>query len=419
VPQANETLPQFVRRGAASVRRRSQPLLELLPSRRRLRPRTGELKVDFASYAVPDVPALLTRLADARDVVVVIPVYNGGDMVRSCIESVLEFTPARRIIVIDDGSSDAATVAMLREFGASGRIELVTHRKNRGYTRTALHAMSLDSQADVVLLNSDTLVGPLWLERLRWTAYSVDKSAGASPYSNNAGAYALPVSSEANEWPLSQGWTNVARYVGQRSTTWALEGPIIHGFCVYFKRDALEAVGLFDRRLFPRGYGEEVDWSMRALGQGFVSLGAPHVFVSHAVGGTFGEARLALLQRSTVINDRLHPSRWRLLRQWWESAGFDAVRENSAASRAALEAGDTPQRRMLVVGGVPAATPGFEAVVWSPTDTPDDATLASLLIDRFVERVYITGEVPPRLERVCGLLGIPFEYATAPVDATP
>jgi O-antigen biosynthesis protein len=396
---------RFVRRGAASLRRRSQPLLRRLRGRPWLKVRTGDLRVSFAYYESPDVAALLSRLAGAREVIVVIPVYDGGDIVRACLDSVVAFTAGRRIVVIDDGSTDAATLAMLAEFAADGRIEVVTHAKNQGYTRTANHALSLAPEADIVLLNSDTEVGPLWLERLRWTAHSVQKSAGASAFSDSAGAYALPVTAEPNTWPRERGWTRIARYVSQHADGWAIEGPTIHGFCVYFKRDALEAIGSFDRKLFPRGYGEENEWSMRALAEGFVSLGAPHVFVGHRQGATFGSARVKLIHRARRIIDELHPSFGRLVDEWWHSAGFDAVRANSAASRAALEAGADAIGRVGVIGAV--AVPGVEIVALSDQLVADDVRLAAHLIEQAVESVRVEGEVPQAVERVCGLLGIP------------
>jgi GT2 family glycosyltransferase len=344
-------------------------------------------------------------LAAAPDVIVVVPVYNGGDIVRACLESVVEFTPGRRVVVIDDGSTDAATLELLAEFAADDRIELVTHSGNQGYTRTANQALSLAPEADVVLLNSDTVVGPLWLERLRWTAYSVDKSAGVSAFSDSAGAYALPVTGQPNAWPRDRGWTTIARYVTQHSDCWALEGPTIHGFCVYLRREALDAVGVFDRKLFPRGYGEENEWSMRALASGYVSLGAPHVFVGHEQGATFGSARVKLISRARRIIDELHPSFTPLVEKWWHGVDYDVVRANSAASRAALEAGAPAIRRIATVGNAPSLD--GEAVPLPGGATTDEVALATILIERSVEGVSVVATIPAVVERVCLLLGLP------------
>jgi glycosyltransferase involved in cell wall biosynthesis len=62
-----------------------------------------------------------------EDIVIIIPAYNAGATVGDVLGKILEFIPARQVVVVDDGSSDnTGTVA--KKYG----VQLIRHGKNRG-----------------------------------------------------------------------------------------------------------------------------------------------------------------------------------------------------------------------------------------------------------------------------------------------
>jgi glycosyltransferase involved in cell wall biosynthesis len=73
----------------------------------------------------------------AARIAVVVPCYNDGATVGETVESVREAEPVE-IIVVDDGSTDPATVALLDRLAAEDRIQLV--RKVNGGVASALRA---------------------------------------------------------------------------------------------------------------------------------------------------------------------------------------------------------------------------------------------------------------------------------------
>jgi GT2 family glycosyltransferase len=149
----------------------------------------------------PDPPGMTSPAASRIDVV--IPVYNAPDDVRRCVASVLACTPGvYRLVLIDDASPDPGIRDVLRDIEQRGdpRIELLRNERNLGFTATANRGMTR-SRADVVLLNSDTIVTRGWLEALARCAASDARIATATPFSNNAEICSFPRFCEDNPWP--------------------------------------------------------------------------------------------------------------------------------------------------------------------------------------------------------------------------
>src|SRR6266511_1743850 len=119
------------------------------------------------------------RTPDAGDPVdVVIPVYNAAEDLARCVESVLEHTANYRLVLIDDASPDPLVAKLFSELERLSLrdVVLLRNERNLGFTGTANRAMEL-SRADVVLLNSDTVVTAGWLHALVRCAAS-DPSIG-------------------------------------------------------------------------------------------------------------------------------------------------------------------------------------------------------------------------------------------------
>jgi len=97
---------------------------------------------------------------DRPPIDIVVPVYNARDDLERCVASLLMHTPEGcRIVLIDDASPDPriADYFASLETSADPRLHLLKNARNLGFTLTANRGMTL-SRADVVLLNSDTIV---------------------------------------------------------------------------------------------------------------------------------------------------------------------------------------------------------------------------------------------------------------------
>ena len=243
-----------------------------------------------------------------RSVAVVIPVFQGRVETLACLDSVLASVGrGTRIIVVDDASPDSALIDALRALARQRRIALVRLPENKGFPGAANAGIAAAGTLDVVLLNSDTLVPPGWLERLQAAAYSAPNIATVSPLSNDATILSYPNPDGGNLVPNLAETVTLDALAHRANGANTVDIPVGVGFCLYLRRECLDFVGTLREDLFAQGYGEENDLCLRARHAGWRNVAAPGVFVAHVGATSFGGARLHLIRRNTSILNRLHP----------------------------------------------------------------------------------------------------------------
>ncbi len=240
---------------------------------------------------------------------VIVPVYDGLEETKRCIESVLDNRngTAFNLLVIDDCSPNPPIKAYLQELSAKGLIELLVNEANKGFVGTVNRGMALHPECDVVLLNSDTQVANDWLDRIMVHASIDPKIATITPFSNNAEICSFPRYCQPN--PLFDG-----KSVAEVDAVFAslpvrqIDVPTGVGFCMYIRRAALSEVGLFDEGTFGRGYGEENDFCMRAAAKGWRNVTCSNVFVFHDGGVSFSTEKAERVQHAMAVLDKKYPS---------------------------------------------------------------------------------------------------------------
>ncbi|HST76255.1 MAG TPA: glycosyltransferase [Acetobacteraceae bacterium] len=241
------------------------------------------------------------------EVDVVIPVYRGLAQTRRCLESVLgdPERPPGQIVVVDDRSPEPELSAWLDRVNGTGRITLIRNRRNLGFVASVNRGMQLSAAADVVLLNSDTVVPPGWLRRLAGHAHAEPRVASVSPFSNNATICSYP-SEQGGPMPAGLTVREMDAACREANGGRSVEVPTTVGFCMYIRRDALREIGLFDAATFGRGYGEENDFCMRAAARGWRHKLACDTFVYHEGNVSFGVGSADLHGKADLLA-AIHP----------------------------------------------------------------------------------------------------------------
>lgn len=241
---------------------------------------------------------------------VIVPVYGAAAELAACLASLHRHTDLgrHRLVLVIDGPQEPAVEAALVSVAARAADEVLIERNpaRRGFVGSVNRGMGL-SDRDVVLLNSDTEVTAGWLEKLQEAAYSHAAIATATPFSNNATIASLPRFVEANALP--RGWS-ADRFGGLVERVSRRERPRLPtgvGVCLYIKRKALRALGLFDEESFGLGYGEESEFCFRALKAGWLNVLDDASFIYHAGQRSFGSSRSGRVRAAHRAMTRLHP----------------------------------------------------------------------------------------------------------------
>jgi glycosyltransferase involved in cell wall biosynthesis/GT2 family glycosyltransferase len=222
---------------------------------------------------------------------VVVPVYRAAASLDRCLASVFlhtTFPPHRLIVVVDGPQPETVEEVLTRRTEEYGDfVHLIRMDYRTGFVAAVNRGMSASSR-DVVLLNSDTEVTAGWLHKLREAAYSAPRIATVTPLSNNATICSLPEFLEDNALPAAISADAMGEIVERVTRRERPRLPTGVGVCLYIRRQALDAVGLFDEKSFGLGYGEENEFCCRATAAGFEHLADDATFVFHEGQKSFG-----------------------------------------------------------------------------------------------------------------------------------
>lgn len=235
-------------------------------------------------------------------VAVVILNYNGAQMLRRFLPSVLEFSPEAEVVVADNASTDDSLEVMRREFPT---VRLVCLDKNHGFADGYNHALR-EVEADYyLLLNSDVEVTRGWLAPLLAFMDAHEDVAACQPkllsynnkalfeYAGGAGGFL-----DRYGYPFCRGRIfdaveeDKGQYDNVANLFWATGAALMIRSGDYWSAGGLD--GTFFAHM------EEIDlcWRLRARGRRIVCV--PDSVVYHVGGATLNKSN----PRKTFLNFR-------------------------------------------------------------------------------------------------------------------
>ena len=242
---------------------------------------------------------------------VIVPIYNAYDDFLQCLYSLFNYQDIYRIIFLDDCSTDTRVKDLLRTLKdhEQERFKIEANPQNLGYLKTVNKGMRL-ARNDVILLNTDTVVTSNWARKMRACAYSDDKIATVTPFTNNGRMCSVPEFLQNNEIPEGFTVNSFAECVEKVSSNRYPELVTAVGFCMYIRRSVIDEIGYFDDVNFEMGYGEEVDFSFRATRRGYKNVLCDNTFVFHRGSASFLDNQDTVMEKNHKVLAEKYPDLW-------------------------------------------------------------------------------------------------------------
>jgi GT2 family glycosyltransferase len=236
------------------------------------------------------------------------------------------------ILVVDNGSGDGSQDAIRRNHPGVTLLETGTNLRYAGGNNAGIRFALEKGAEQIMLLNNDTTVDPLFLEALTGTLQSSADIGIVAPkilYSTDPGRlwYA------GGEISF---WTGTMRHRGIREPDGAVsdipcETGYASGCCLLAKRSTVERIGLLDESYFM--YSEDADWCMRARRAGFRVMYEPHARVWHKVSVSAGGHLSSFKLRNKFVSNVRFFSRYASWYHWLFFPWMNVIVNGYAAGR--------------------------------------------------------------------------------------
>ncbi|RZT57484.1 GT2 family glycosyltransferase [Microcella alkaliphila] len=292
-----------------------------------------------------------TIQANQRPVTIVIPAYGDVPSLLKCIASVKRHVDLSKhsVLVVNDNGPEAELIeqAVGESISDTPSIRYERNSVNLGFVGNCNRAvLELDqTENDVLLLNSDTVVTPGFLDEMIEVLHLSPSHGVVCARSNNATIASLPfrqvIARPRHEERTKEVFEDLALDIPRFNVS-----PVAMGFCFLIRRELIPRFGLFDE-VFSPGYGEENDFCLRINEHGFQSVIANRALVFHGVAASFTNKRREVLRREhgAILSSR-YPHYDESVRSYLLSGVdpvehfADAITPRSGPHRIVVEAGD-------------------------------------------------------------------------------
>ncbi|MEK7580970.1 MAG: glycosyltransferase family 2 protein [Patescibacteria group bacterium] len=208
----------------------------------------------------------------ATKISVVIPNYNGRDILTKTLPYVIKNCPNSEIIVVDDASSDDSVTLLHKKFK---KVRVVRLKKNKGFANAANSGILTATNKLVLLLNSDVAPRNGFLNpALKYFNESKNKvfAVGLCDFSHENGRI---VKKGRGGIYFKQGFLlHYPAVIERGATLWTSGGSSL------INREIFLKLGGFDT-LFKPFYWEDIDLGWRAWKQGYKCFFEPLSIVDH------------------------------------------------------------------------------------------------------------------------------------------
>lgn len=225
----------------------------------------------------------------SESISVVVPIHNAPAVTRRCLASLERFAQGAEIIVVDDASHDAETLAAILHYSSGNGWKVVRHEKPLGHSAASEAGASLATRPYVCLLNSDTVVTPWCWRRVKEVFESDQKIGVVGPSTSSSGnIQTLPLALRlCTYWNDSQICAFAGRLLKECYEPTVSDLPWVCGFAFFIRRSLWSELGGFDKNL--PDYGNEIDLCRRIVEKGYRTVWVRNAYIHHFGSQSYGD----------------------------------------------------------------------------------------------------------------------------------
>ena len=230
-----------------------------------------------------------------KQVSVVIPNYNGQELLEKNLPKVLEAMDngknrIKEIIIVDDASIDDSVDYLRKNFP---QVKVIKHKKNRGFSASVNTGARTSKGKYLCLINNDVIPEVDFLEKV----FRHFKSRDVFAVSLHEKGYGWAKGKFEDGYILHAPGSKQSKRV--QETFW------VNGGSGVFRRDVWMKLGGMDDELLSPFYWEDLDLSYRAAKRGYKLLWEPAALVYHKHETTIGRFPKKMVDRIRERNQLL------------------------------------------------------------------------------------------------------------------
>lgn len=218
-----------------------------------------------------------------KKIFVVIPNWNGADMIAECLQSLEKQTCKHKVVVVDNGSVDESISIIEAQFPGVHLIRLPENTGFSGGVNTGIeYALSQEADA-IALFNNDAIADKDWLKQLATTLETQPEAGIATckllrddkKHFDSTGDFYSVI---GMPFPRGRNRLDKGQYDNPEEVFAASGGASL------YRAEMFNQIGIFDQAFF--AYYEDVDISFRAQLAGWKVFYNPEARVYHHVSAT-------------------------------------------------------------------------------------------------------------------------------------
>ena len=257
--------------------------------------------------------------AASIEVSVVIVNWNTCDLLRDCLQSIVDQTSANcEMIVVDNASADASAQMVRDEFPQA---VLIANTENNGFAAANNQGLAVARGEHVLLLNPDTIILDSAIDKMmEWLARHPDVGCVGCQVMEGPDVIQRTCFAEPGllnlfivDFGLMRLGGVIALFARPWYTNWDRKSErdvdVVSGMFMLVPRHVLEKVGPLDDAFFV--YSEEADWCYRIRQAGWRCVFSPEAQIIHLDGGSKSTSQIrsrmyVQMQKSHLIYSRKH-----------------------------------------------------------------------------------------------------------------